>query len=51
MNRKIVEQNRKCTLCEETFSNYDDIVPDHISPKGMGGAWRDDHPDNIRAVH
>jgi len=32
------------------------IVPkclyvDHISPRGMGGAWRDDHPDNIQAVH
>jgi hypothetical protein len=26
-------------------------VPDHISPKGMGGAWRDDHPDNIQAAH
>jgi hypothetical protein len=20
-------------------------------PKGMGGAWRDDHPDNIQATH
>jgi hypothetical protein len=29
----------------------DCIVPDHISPRGMGGAWRDDHPDNIQAVH
>jgi 5-methylcytosine-specific restriction endonuclease McrA len=26
-------------------------VPDHIEPKGMGGAWRDDHPENIQAVH
>jgi hypothetical protein len=26
-------------------------VPDHISPRGMGGVWRDDHPDNIQAVH
>jgi hypothetical protein len=24
---------------------------DHISPRGLGGAWRDDHPDNIQAVH
>ena len=28
-----------------------DIVPDHIEPKGMGGAWRDDSPENIQAVH
>jgi hypothetical protein len=27
------------------------VVPDHIHPRGMGGAWRDDHPDNIQAVH
>jgi hypothetical protein len=26
-------------------------VPDHIDPKGMGGARRDDHPENIQAVH
>lgn len=33
------------------FTDYHDVVPDHIAPKGMGGAWRDDHPDNIQAVH
>ena len=21
------------------------------NPKGMGGPWRDDHPDNIQATH
>jgi 5-methylcytosine-specific restriction endonuclease McrA len=26
-------------------------VPDHIEPKGMGGAWRDDHRDNVQAAH
>ena len=31
--------------------DYNDIVPDHINPRGMAGAWRDDHPDNIQAVH
>ncbi len=51
MNRKIVEQDRRCTLCKEPFTNYEDIVPDHRNPKGMGGAWRDDHSDNIQAVH
>lgn len=51
LNRKIVEQNRKCAICHEEFTDYNDVVPDHKDPKGMGGAWRDDHPDNIQAVH
>jgi hypothetical protein len=51
MDRKITAQNGICALCKERFTDYGDIVPDHISPKGMGGAWRDDHPDNIQAVH
>ena len=51
MNRKIMEQKGACAICEALFTDYSDIVPDHISPKGMGGAWRDDHPDNIQAVH
>jgi hypothetical protein len=48
LNRKIVEQDRKCAICHEEFTDYNDIVPDHRDPKGIGGAWRDDHPDNIR---
>src|ERR1700687_1047028 len=51
MNRKISEQRSKCGICEVAFTDYTDIVPDHINPKGMGGAWRDDHPTNIQAVH
>ncbi len=51
VNRKIVEQDRKCAICHEEFTEYSDIVPDHKDPKGMGGAWRDDHPDNIQATH
>jgi hypothetical protein len=51
LNRKIVEQGRKCAICHEEFTHYNDIVPDHKDPKGMGGAWRDDHPDNIQATH
>jgi 5-methylcytosine-specific restriction endonuclease McrA len=51
LDRKIVAQNGICTLCKETFTDYGDIVPDHICPRGMGGAWRDDHPENIQAVH
>jgi HNH endonuclease len=33
------------------LQHYNEIVPDHIEPKGMGGAWRDDHPENVQAVH
>lgn len=51
LKRKIVEQDKKCAICHEEFTDYNDIVPDHKNPKGMGGAWRDDHPDNVRAAH
>ena len=51
LNRKIIEQDRVCAICREEFTDYNDIVPDHRDPKGMGGAWRDDHPDNIQATH
>lgn len=51
VNRKIATQNGVCALCKERFSDYNDAVPDHFNPRGMGGAWRDDHPDNIQAVH
>lgn len=51
MNRKIAEQGGKCALCQEPFTDYGDIVPDHRNPKGLGGAWRDDHPENIQATH
>ena len=51
MNRKVALQHGMCALCREKFTDYSDVVPDHISPRGLGGAWRDDHPDNIQAVH
>ena len=51
LKRKVAEQSRICTICHEEFTDYNDIVPDHRDPKGMGGAWRDDHPDNIQATH
>jgi hypothetical protein len=51
LKRKIVEQDGICAICREEFTDYNDVVPDHRDPKGMGGAWRDDHPDNIQAVH
>jgi hypothetical protein len=39
----------RCTICGRKFRSFEDAVPDHIEPRGMGGAWRDDHPDNIQA--
>ena len=51
LNRKIVEQKGMCPICLQEFTDYNDVVPDHKEPKGMGGAWRDDHPDNIQAAH
>ncbi len=32
LDRKIATQNGFCALCKERFTNYGDIVPDHISP-------------------
>ena len=51
LNRKIVEQDRICAICHFEFKDYTDVVADHEDPKGMGGAWRDDSPSNVRAVH
>lgn len=51
LNRKVRQQAGICAICHEEFTDYNDIVPDHKNPKGMGGAWRDDHPDNIQAAH
>jgi hypothetical protein len=51
LDQKIVTQNGECTLSNKKFTDYSDIVPDHINPCGMGGAWRDDHPENIQTVH
>jgi hypothetical protein len=51
LNQKIVEQEGICPICHEEFTDYNDVVPDHKNPKGMGGAWRDDHPENIQATH
>ena len=49
--QKIIAQEGRCAICHELFTDFRDIVPDHIEPKGMGAARRDDHPDNIQAAH
>jgi len=35
LDRKIVAQNGICALCKERFTDYGDVVPDHIDP----AAW------------
>lgn len=37
LNRKIRQQGGICAICHEEFTDYNDIVPDHRNPKGMGG--------------
>ena len=51
MNRKVLQQGGVCAICLEEFTDYNDVVPDHKNPREMGGAWRDDHPDNIQVTH
>jgi hypothetical protein len=45
------KQRGCCYWCEEEFVEIGEIVPDHREPRGAGGAWRDDHEDNIVAAH
>ena len=42
--------DHKCGICGRYVCLLD-AVWDHIVPRGMGGATRDDVLDNIRAVH
>ena len=51
VDRKIEEQQNLCWYCKKPFEDYRDVTPEHIEPRGIGGAWRDDHPDNIAATH
>jgi 5-methylcytosine-specific restriction endonuclease McrA len=51
MRKLLVSQGGNCGICKTVFTDYSDVVPDHINPRGMSGAWRDDHPDNIQAAH
>src|SRR5271166_1480712 len=49
LNRKIVEQDGKCAICHQTFTDYNEIVPDHISsPKGWEGRGETTAPRTSR---
>ena len=45
------EGHPACHLCGEEFTNYAEIELEHKEPKGMGGAWHDDHWDNLDLAH
>ena len=51
VDKKIAEQNGLCGICHKEMTDYSNIAPDHILPKGNGGARADDRPANIQAVH
>lgn len=49
--RKIEEQGGNCGICGKPFESLVGIDPDHIKPKGLGGARSDDRESNIQAAH
>jgi hypothetical protein len=49
--KKVHEQFGWCSICQMMLEDMQDVVPDHKEPRGMGGAWRDDRPENIGAAH
>src|SRR4051812_33776655 len=51
MTHKLKLQLNRCGICKEKIEDFRQCVPDHIEPKGMGAAFRDDHIDNLQATH
>lgn len=51
VDKKLREQYGICAHCHCEFTDYSEVGPDHIKPKGMGGSRADDRPENIRVVH
>ena len=51
LKRKVTEQNSICAICHHGFTDYNHVVSGHKDPKGMGGVWKDDHPDNVQPAH
>jgi len=49
--KKVQEQRNTCPYCKWEFTDMREVGPDHIEPRGMGASRRDDHPDNIQAMH
>lgn len=49
LEKKIREQDGHCYWCEREFDDFRGVVPDHIEPKGLGGARANDDERNICA--
>lgn len=47
----LLAKDQTCWLCGKTFTDYNEIDLEHKEPKGMGGARRDDHRDNLALAH
>ena len=50
-NVLILKGHPVCHLCGEEFTSYSQIELEHKEPKGMGGAWHDDHFENLALAH
>jgi hypothetical protein len=44
------DQGQCCAICRLPVI-FERTVTDHIEPRGMGGARRDDRQENIQATH
>jgi len=51
--RKLRDNGGTCGICGEPITDMGDVVPDHVEPKGMGGAWYDDGENgaNLQPAH
>lgn len=51
--RKLEQNGYLCGICKKPIEDMRDVVPDHITPKGMGGARADDGKDgaNLQPAH
>jgi hypothetical protein len=47
----LLSKDPTCWLCGEKFDDYSEVELEHREPKGMGGARRDDHRDNLALAH
>lgn len=48
---KLCEKISDCFYCHEPLESFSDTDLSHIEPKGMNGARRDDHWDNLTLAH
>jgi hypothetical protein len=49
IEKKIRWQEGCCYWCGKEFDDFRTVEPDHLEPRGMGGARRDDSDTNIVA--